>query len=207
MLSAWDLDGSGRVSLEEHYFRVFADAAGDGALTPAEYAASLYPAGGFAAHDLNGDGAVTFLERKFVAAAHLGIDLGLSAVTPARPIREADHATGPYTRGRSRDRATYERPITRQGPIREADRATEPHTRGRSRDRAAIRGQEREGRIGHLGIDLGLSAVRSRSRAASARCGAGGATGPRRGEEREGRRGPREEEGNVRAGEGRGNGT
>ena len=106
MLSAWDLDGSGRVSLEEHYFRVFADAAGDGALTPAEYAASLYPAGGFAAHDLNGDGAVTFLERKFVAAAHLGIDLGLSAVRSRSRDRAAARGEATAGEGRGKRRGT-----------------------------------------------------------------------------------------------------
>jgi hypothetical protein len=78
VLSTWDLDGSGRVSLEEHYFRVFADADGSGALTPAEYAASQYAPGGFAAHDLNADGAVSFFERTFIAAAALRPTAGLA---------------------------------------------------------------------------------------------------------------------------------
>jgi len=77
-----DLDGSGAVSLEEHYFRYFADLNGDGRLSKSEYYLSLYrnvnDAGeqdnpylypiNFNAHDWNRDGYVSFLERKFVAA-------------------------------------------------------------------------------------------------------------------------------------------
>jgi len=82
VLSNWDLDGSGRVSVEEHYFRLFADANSDGLLSPAEYAAALYPAGGFADHDLNGDGNVTFIERKFKAGEVLGVRIpGLTSTT------------------------------------------------------------------------------------------------------------------------------
>eukprot|EP00291_Cryptomonas_curvata_P020946 CAMPEP_0172171292 /NCGR_PEP_ID=MMETSP1050-20130122/11810_1 /TAXON_ID=233186 /ORGANISM="Cryptomonas curvata, Strain CCAP979/52" /LENGTH=667 /DNA_ID=CAMNT_0012842705 /DNA_START=529 /DNA_END=2532 /DNA_ORIENTATION=+ len=83
LMAEQDLDGTGRISLEEHYFRIFADADADGALTPAEYAASLYPAGGFALHDLNGDGAVTFVERKFFAAAQSS---PAAALAPARRV-------------------------------------------------------------------------------------------------------------------------
>ncbi len=78
-----DLDGTGRISLEEHYYRVFADTDGNGALTLAEYAASLYPAGGFAEHDINGDDFVTFVERKFVAAAQ---SAPAAALVPARRV-------------------------------------------------------------------------------------------------------------------------
>jgi hypothetical protein len=78
-----DLDGTGRISIEEHYFRAFADGNADGALSPAEYAASLYPVGGFAQHDLNADGVVTFVERKFVAAAQ---SAPAAAIAPARRV-------------------------------------------------------------------------------------------------------------------------
>jgi len=77
-----DLDGSTRVSLEEHYFRVFADRDGDGEVSNAEYYLSLYKkineAGqrdnpylypiNFNIHDWDGSGGISFLERKFVAA-------------------------------------------------------------------------------------------------------------------------------------------
>ena len=75
VLADQDLDGTGRISIEEHYFHYFADTNGDGLLTPAEYASSLYPVGGFATHDINGDGVVSFVERKFVAATELFDDV------------------------------------------------------------------------------------------------------------------------------------
>ena len=117
IMRTMDLDGSERVSLEEHYFRVFADINGDGHLDANEYYSSLYrtdctplcPIDGckcgsacneagvvladcpaadpdmlgrdepktvdgldlqrnFKMHDLDGDGKISFLERKFVAA-------------------------------------------------------------------------------------------------------------------------------------------
>mmetsp|Transcript_20576 Transcript_20576/g.49095 ORF Transcript_20576/g.49095 Transcript_20576/m.49095 type:complete len:1015 (+) Transcript_20576:266-3310(+) len=77
-----DLDGSTRVSLEEHYFRVFADRDGDGQVSNSEYYLSLYKkinqAGqrdnpylypiNFNIHDWDGSGGISFLERKFIAA-------------------------------------------------------------------------------------------------------------------------------------------
>eukprot|EP00286_Rhodomonas_abbreviata_P028842 CAMPEP_0181312076 /NCGR_PEP_ID=MMETSP1101-20121128/13496_1 /TAXON_ID=46948 /ORGANISM="Rhodomonas abbreviata, Strain Caron Lab Isolate" /LENGTH=920 /DNA_ID=CAMNT_0023418887 /DNA_START=518 /DNA_END=3280 /DNA_ORIENTATION=- len=77
-----DLDGSTRVSLEEHYFRVFADRNGDGVVDKTEYYLSLYKkinqAGerdnpylypiNFNIHDWDGDLGISFLERKFIAA-------------------------------------------------------------------------------------------------------------------------------------------
>ena len=76
-----DLDGSQRISLEEHYFKVFADTNGDEYVSKSEYYLSLYKktTGGavdnqylypinFNLHDLNGDGRISFLERKFIAA-------------------------------------------------------------------------------------------------------------------------------------------
>ena len=112
-----DLDGSERVSLEEHYFRVFADTNGDDHLDVNEYYSSLYrtdctplcPVAGckcgsackasgvvnadcpavdvaklrpgepktvdgldlrlnFKLHDLDGNGKISYFERKFVAA-------------------------------------------------------------------------------------------------------------------------------------------
>jgi len=78
-----DLDGSQRVSLEEHYFHSFADRNGDGVVDLDEYYHSLYPMVDeqgrpdssrnrvqFTKHDLNGDGNITFLERKFIRADH-----------------------------------------------------------------------------------------------------------------------------------------
>jgi len=70
VLRSIDLDGSTRVSLEEHYFRNFADRNGDEVLDREEYELSLYghrevP---FDQVDLNADGNITFLERKFVRA-------------------------------------------------------------------------------------------------------------------------------------------
>jgi len=81
-MQRFDVDGSTRISIEEHYFRVFADRNGDGWVSKDEYYLSLYqkvnPAGkadnpflfpiNFILHDWNGDGRITFLERKFVAA-------------------------------------------------------------------------------------------------------------------------------------------
>jgi hypothetical protein len=96
-MAALDLDGSGRISLEEHYFRVFADADADGALSPAEYDASVYPAGGFADHDLNADGAVTFVERKFIAAASLGSGESGSADAGRRRTVAAELSTLSYS--------------------------------------------------------------------------------------------------------------
>ena len=99
-----DLDGSGRVSFEEHYFQRFADRDKSGTLSSDEYYSSLYrttcssicpssacvcpackpsstvPAGcssvpddgskklNFAIHDLDQDGSISYMERKFVAA-------------------------------------------------------------------------------------------------------------------------------------------
>lgn len=81
-VQSFDLDGSTRISLEEHYFRNFVDRDGNGWVSKEEYYMSLFkkvnPAGkpdnpflfpiNFILHDWNGDGRVTFLERKFVAA-------------------------------------------------------------------------------------------------------------------------------------------
>jgi len=81
-LLSFDIDGSTRISLEEHYFRVFADRNGDGWLSKDEYYLSLYkktnPAGkpdnpylfpiNFILHDWDNDERITYLERKFVAA-------------------------------------------------------------------------------------------------------------------------------------------
>jgi hypothetical protein len=99
-----DLDGSGRLSFEEHYFQNFADQDRSGTLSPDEYYSSLYrtacssvcpsrscscpactpsstiPAGctsisddakkrlNFEIHDLDNDGNISYMERKFVAA-------------------------------------------------------------------------------------------------------------------------------------------
>jgi len=97
-----DVDGSQRVGIDEHYFRLFADKNKDGSLSPEEYYSSLYrktcqpykstggvaaDCGGvgasgvradkadgldvkmnFATHDVDNDGKVSFLERKFVAS-------------------------------------------------------------------------------------------------------------------------------------------
>eukprot|EP00286_Rhodomonas_abbreviata_P022102 CAMPEP_0181315640 /NCGR_PEP_ID=MMETSP1101-20121128/15483_1 /TAXON_ID=46948 /ORGANISM="Rhodomonas abbreviata, Strain Caron Lab Isolate" /LENGTH=955 /DNA_ID=CAMNT_0023422861 /DNA_START=290 /DNA_END=3157 /DNA_ORIENTATION=+ len=96
ILRDMDLDGSERISNEETYFRLFADKNSDGSLSPEEYYDSLYktecrplvadqvveadcPAGSgntddinakrnFDLHDLDLNGKVSFLERKFVAA-------------------------------------------------------------------------------------------------------------------------------------------
>jgi hypothetical protein len=117
IIRSMDLDGSERVSLEEHYFRVFADTNGDGHLDVNEYYSSLYrtectllcPVAGckcgsacnasgvvnadcpavdvaklrpgepktvdgldlrlnFKLHDLDGNGKISYFERKFVAA-------------------------------------------------------------------------------------------------------------------------------------------
>mmetsp|Transcript_24410 Transcript_24410/g.61773 ORF Transcript_24410/g.61773 Transcript_24410/m.61773 type:complete len:960 (-) Transcript_24410:329-3208(-) len=67
VMRSLDLDGSQRVSIEEHYFRHFADRNSDGVLDKAEYALTLYTqsTSAFDTHDLNKDGEVTFLERKF----------------------------------------------------------------------------------------------------------------------------------------------
>mmetsp|Transcript_54045 Transcript_54045/g.128437 ORF Transcript_54045/g.128437 Transcript_54045/m.128437 type:complete len:1016 (-) Transcript_54045:194-3241(-) len=102
-----DLDGSTRVSLEEHYFRVFADRNGDGYVSNQEYYVSLYnklnAAGlpdnpflypiNFKFHDWNEDGKVTFLERKFVSA-----DLNQDARINAREWLLADFPSdfGPF---------------------------------------------------------------------------------------------------------------
>jgi len=92
VLIAWDLDGSTRISLEEHYFRVFADRNRDGGIDVEEFYVSLYqntpPDGSpdspsikynFNKHDLNNDGKVTFLERKFIIADNNPADGALSA--------------------------------------------------------------------------------------------------------------------------------
>jgi Ca2+-binding EF-hand superfamily protein len=82
VFSRLDLDGSGMISLEEHYYRYFADLNGDGWLSKSEYYLSLYrnvnEAGeqdnpylypiNFNLHDWNRDGRVSFQERKYVAA-------------------------------------------------------------------------------------------------------------------------------------------
>lgn len=70
VMRAFDIDGSESVSLEEHYFRHFADQNGDGVVSQAEYALSLYDqsTGGFENHDMNQDKLITFLERKFQLA-------------------------------------------------------------------------------------------------------------------------------------------
>lgn len=55
VMRALDLDGSERISLEEHYFRHFADRNSDLTVSKAEYALSLYSqtTGDFEEHDLN----------------------------------------------------------------------------------------------------------------------------------------------------------
>jgi hypothetical protein len=99
-----DLDGSGRISLEEHYFKLFADRDRSGTLSAQEYYSSLYrttcspacpqracvcpacipspsmPASctsvsdnintrkNLVIHDLDEDGNISYMERKFVAA-------------------------------------------------------------------------------------------------------------------------------------------
>jgi hypothetical protein len=81
ILRTLDLDGSSRVSIEEHYFVNFADRNGDGTVSKEEYYLSLYPTTlqdgtrdtpqtsyNFGKHDLNNDGKITFLERKFTLA-------------------------------------------------------------------------------------------------------------------------------------------
>lgn len=69
--------GSQRISLEEHYFRTFADINGDGFLEKWEYDLSLYNADSWNGpkrtqnaweyHDIDADGRVEFMERKRVS--------------------------------------------------------------------------------------------------------------------------------------------
>ena len=75
-----DLDGSSRISFDEHYFSEFADLDNDGYLSLAEFTLSLYnplaatgaPArtskSTFAYHDLNLDQKISYMERKRVVA-------------------------------------------------------------------------------------------------------------------------------------------
>mmetsp|Transcript_28928 Transcript_28928/g.69430 ORF Transcript_28928/g.69430 Transcript_28928/m.69430 type:complete len:1016 (+) Transcript_28928:296-3343(+) len=75
-----DLDGSTRISMDEHYFGEFADIDGDGFLSRAEFDLSLYnpatatgnPAratkSSFEYMDLDGDGKISFIERKRIVA-------------------------------------------------------------------------------------------------------------------------------------------
>ena len=82
VMQKMDLDGSTRISFEEHYFRIFADRDGDGFVSKNEYYASLYrklatasdvdnphlsPLN-FQMHDMNEDGRISFMERKFIAS-------------------------------------------------------------------------------------------------------------------------------------------
>mmetsp|Transcript_9601 Transcript_9601/g.22122 ORF Transcript_9601/g.22122 Transcript_9601/m.22122 type:complete len:1023 (+) Transcript_9601:107-3175(+) len=73
-----DLDGSKRISLEEHYFRHFADIDKSGRLERWEFDLSLYNAEGLAPtrapplsfddHDLDGNAVISWLERKRIFA-------------------------------------------------------------------------------------------------------------------------------------------
>jgi len=74
-----DLDGSQRISLDEHYFGEFADINGDGVLSQEEFDLSLYSEktiegtsfttkSSFAHHDLDGSGTIDYMERKRVMA-------------------------------------------------------------------------------------------------------------------------------------------
>ncbi|EKX44221.1 hypothetical protein GUITHDRAFT_163588 [Guillardia theta CCMP2712] len=132
-MSSRDLDGSGRVSMEEHYFYHFSDKNGDGVLSPEEFYSSLYrtdckplcpvvgcncsecPASGVVAadcppspqgdvdgtdlkrnfnlHDMDKNGVISFLERKFVAA-----DLNMDRMIDSEEWRIADYPEdyGPF---------------------------------------------------------------------------------------------------------------